>query len=177
MVASNMLVPELVNHFNIYDDRANRLIGVSGEVDLGELKAMTDTVEVAGVLGEYEAPATGHFSSLKIKIPFAILYEQIFDLMDTTKPPQLTLRGSLQGISKEGYGVDTFGVKIVVRGRVTSAGLGKMVKAKKGEPEIEMEVMYIKVMIEGETTVELDKLNFKFVLNGKDMMAKIRSQI
>lgn len=40
-----------------------------------------------------------------------------------------------------------------------------------------MEVMYIKVMIEGETTVELDKLNFKFVLNGKDMMAKIRSQI
>lgn len=177
MAASNMLVPELVNHFNVYDDRAKRLIGVSGEVDLGELKAMTDTVEVAGVLGEYEAPATGHFSSLKIKIPFAILYGQIFDLMDTTKPPQLTLRGSLQGISKEGYGVDTFGIKIVVRGRVTSSNLGKLVKAKKSEPEIEMEVMYIKVMIEGETTVELDKLNFKFVLNGKDMMAKIRSQI
>ena len=43
MAASNMLVPELVNHFNVYDDRAKRLIGVSGEVDLGELKAMTDT--------------------------------------------------------------------------------------------------------------------------------------
>lgn len=177
MAASNMLVPELVNHFNVYNDRAKRLIGVSGEVDLGELKAMTDTVQVAGVLGEYDAPATGHFSSLKIKIPFAILYGQIFDLMDTTKPPQLTLRGSLQGIDKNGYGVDTYDVKIVVRGRTTNASLGKMIKAKKGDPEIEMEVMYIKVMIEGETTVELDKLNFKFVLNGKDMMEKIRSQI
>ena len=30
---------------------------------------------------------------MKIKIPFAVLYEDLFSLMDTTNPPQLTLRG------------------------------------------------------------------------------------
>ena len=52
-----------------------------------------------------------------------------------------------------------------------------MVKAKKGEPEIEMEILYIKIAIENETVLELDKLNFRFVLNGKDLLAEIRSQI
>jgi phage tail tube protein FII len=31
--------------------------------------------------------------------------------------------------------------------------------------------------VAGVDLVELDKLNFKFLLNGVDMMAKIRSQI
>lgn len=177
MAASNIYVPEVVHSFHIYDDKAKRLIGISGEVDLGELKAMTDTVEVAGVLGEYEAPAVGQFSSIKIKIPFAVLYGQIFDLLDTIELPQLTLRGSIQQINQEGSKVDHYGVKIVLRGRTTSANLGKMVKAKKGQPEIEMEIMYIKIMIDGENVLELDKLNFRFVLNGKDLLAKIRSQI
>ena len=65
-------------------------------------------------------------------------------------------------------------VKIVVRGKATNSSLGKLSKGKKGEPEIEMEILYLKVMINNKTT--LDKLNFKFVLNGKDMLAKIRSQ-
>ncbi len=177
MAASNMFIPEVVHSFNVYDDNAKKLIGISGEVNLGELKAMTDTIEVAGVLGEYDAPATGQFSSIKIKIPFAVLYEQIFQLLDTTEPPQLTLRGSIQRINQEGTKVNNYGVKIVVRGRVTSTNLGKMVKAKKGEPEIEMEILYIKIAIENETVLELDKLNFRFVLNGKDLLAEIRSQI
>ena len=38
-------------------------------------------------------------------------------------------------------------------------------------------VKYLKVDINDSTWLELDKLNFKFNLNGKDMMKKIRSQI
>ena len=67
-------------------------------------------------------------------------------------------------------------VKIVVRGKSTNSSLGKLSKGKKGEPEIEMEILYLKVMINNKTTLELDKLNFKFILNGKDMLSKIRSQ-
>ena len=73
-------------------------------------------------------------------------------------------------------GTDYIPVKIVVRGKATTSSLGKLVKGKKGEPEIELEILYIKVMINNRTTLELDKLNFKFAINGKDMLAKIRSQ-
>ena len=40
-----------------------------------------------------------------------------------------------------------------------------------------MELLYIKIMIDGKDTLELDKLNFRYMLNGEDLMAEIRSQI
>lgn len=177
MAGTNVVVPELVHSFNVYDDRAKRLVGISGEVDLGELKTMTDTVNLAGTLGEYDAPATGHFSSIKLKIPFTILYVDMFELLDPSGAVQLTLRGALQHISQETFKVDQYGVKIVVKGRMTDTALGKLAKSKKSDPEVELELLYVKIIIDGKETFELDKLNFKFAVNGKDHLAKIRSLI
>jgi len=171
-----MIIPEVINNYNIYDDKARKMIGISGEVELPELEAITDTVEAAGILGEVEDPVTGQFASAKIKIPFSNLYEDIFNLMDTTNPPQLTLRGSMQVMNSATGGTDYVPVKIVVRGKATTSSLGKVVKGKKGEPEIELEILYLKVMINNKTTLELDKLNSVFAVNGKDMLAKVRSQ-
>lgn len=172
-----VVIPELLNHYNIYNDKAKKLVGISGEVELGELEALTDTIEGAGVLGEIEDAVTGQFASIKIKIPFAVLYEDMFTLMDTTNPTQLTLRSSMQCMDPTTGATGYYPVKIVVRGKATNTSLGKVVKGKKGEPAIELELLYIKIQINNKTTLELDKLNFKFVLNGKDMLAKIRSQV
>ncbi|NSD63433.1 phage major tail tube protein [Fusicatenibacter saccharivorans] len=171
-----MIIPEVINNYNVYDSKAKKLIGISGEVELPSLEAITDTIEAAGILGEVEDPVTGQFSSMKIKIPFSNLYTDQFNLMDTTNPPQLTLRGSMQVMNSATGGTDYVPVKIVTRGKSTTSSMGKLSKGKKGEPEIEMEVLYLKVMINNKITLELDKLNFKYVLNGKDMLAKIRSQ-
>lgn len=173
----NIVIPEVLNHYNVYNDKAKKLIGISGEIELGELEALTDTIEGAGVLGEIEDAVTGQFSSIKIKIPFAVLYEDMFDIMDTTNPPQLTLRASMQCMDPTTGATGYYPVKIVVRGKATNTSLGKVVKGKKMEPGIELELLYIKIQINNKTTLELDKLNFKFVLNGKDMLEKIRSQV
>lgn len=171
-----MIIPEVINNYNVYDSKAKKLIGISGEVELPNLEAITDTIEAAGILGEVEDPVTGQFSSMKIKIPFSNLYTDQFNLMDTTNPPQLTLRGSMQVMNSATGETDYVPVKIVAIGKSTTSSMGKLSKGKKGEPEIEMEVLYLKVMINNKITLELDKLNFKYVLNGKDMLAKIRSQ-
>ena len=163
------MVPELINAYNVY--LAGKLLGVSGECELPELEALTETIEAAGVLGEIEAPATGHFGSTKVKIPFAILHEDIFALMDTTKALELTLRGSEQFQDKKTGNTEDIPVKIVIRGKATTN------TGKKGEPEVEIEAFYIKVVIKNATVLELDKLNFKYIVNGKDLMAKIRKNI
>ena len=176
-MASKIVIPEVLNHYNVYNDAAKKLIGISGEIELGDLEAITDTIEGAGVLGKIEDPVTGQFSSLKIKIPFSVLYEDLFSLMNTTKPPQLTLRASMQCMDPTTGETGYYPVKIVVRGKASKTGLGKVTKGKKGEPEIELEILYIKIMINNKTTLELDKLNFKFVLNGVDMLKKVRDQV
>lgn len=170
------ILPEVINHYNVYN-AAKRIIGVSGEVEMPELESITDTIEGAGVLGEFDDPVTGHFSSIKIKIPFSVLYEDLFDLMNTTQAPQLTLRGAMQCMDPTTGDTDYYPIKIVIRGKATTTSLGKLVNGKKGEPEVELEVFYLKVLINNHTKLELDKLNFKFVLNGKDMLAKIRSMV
>ena len=172
-----IVIPEVLNHYNVYNDKAKKLIGISGEIELGELEALTDTLEGAGVLGEIEDAVTGQFASIKIKIPFSVLYEDMFSIIDTTTPPQLTLRASMQCMDPTTGSTGYYPVKIVVRGKATNTNLGKAIKGKKMEPEVELEVLYIKIQINNKTTLELDKLNFKFVLNGKDMLAKIRSQV
>ena len=68
-------------------------------------------------------------------------------------------------------------MRIVVRGKAKKMSLGKAEPGKKMECETEIEIMYIKVELNKEVLMELDKLNFKYVLNGVDMMEKIRAQI
>ena len=159
------IIPEVLNHFNIYNG-ANALVGVSGEVELPELEAITDT----------EDPVTGQFSSATIKIPFAVLYSDMFSIVNTTEPPLLTLRGSMQCTDPKTGATGYYPIRVVVRGKAKTTTLGKVAKGKKMESEVELEILYIKVEINNAVVLELDKLNFVFVLNGKDMLAQIRSQ-
>lgn len=175
MASIGNMVPELINAYNVY--LSGRLLGVSGEVELPELEALTETIEAAGVLGEIETPATGHFGSAKVKIPFAILHEDVFKLVDTTKALELTLRGSEQFMDRKTGNTEDIPVKIVIRGKATTNTLGTLAKGKKGEPEIEIETLYIKVDVNNSTVLELDKLNFKYLVNGTDLMAKIRKNV
>ena len=175
MGAGNV-IPELINGYEVYIND-NRMIGVSGEVELPNLEALTDTMEVAGVLGEADAPATGQFAAMKIKIPFAILHENIFEMTDTTKAVELTLRSSQQFIDQRTYDTDYSPVKIVIRGKTTTTTLGKLLKGKKGSPEVELEIYYIKIVINNSVELELDKINYIYNLHGKDMLAKIREHL
>lgn len=55
-------IPEVINNFNVYKS-GNRLIGVTSEMSLAEISAITETISGAGLLGEYETVIMGHFSS------------------------------------------------------------------------------------------------------------------
>lgn len=175
-MALGNVMPELINNYQIFND-ADRLLGVSGEIELPSLEAITETLDVAGSLGELEVPATGQYKSIKLKIPFAILYGDIFDITDTTKAVKFTLRASEQFSDPETYDTTTKGVKIIVRGKPLTINLGKLVKGKKGDPYVEIEVYLIKIVIDDNTELLLDKMGFKFELHGKDMLAKIRKQV
>lgn len=170
------VMPELINNYQIFND-ANRMLGISGETELPSLEAMTESLEVAGGLGELEVPATGQYKSIKMKIPFAILYCDIFEITNTTEAVKFTLRASEQFSDPETYNTDYKPVKIIVRGKPITINLGKMVKGKKGDPYVELEIYYIKIVIDNVTELELDKIGFKFSLHGKDMLKKIREQV
>lgn len=174
-MAAGLIIPELLNHYNVYND-ASKLVGVSGDVELPDFEAITETIKGAGVLGEIEATATGQFSSMIIKIPFSVLYEDMFTLVNSATGVNVTLRGSAQFMDPTTGITDHYPVKVVVRGKCKKYSLGKMTKGKKMDPSVELEILYIKIDVNNKPVVELDKVNFKYAVNGVDLLEKIRSQ-
>jgi hypothetical protein len=175
-MGQNLQLPEVLNHFNLYNE-TDRMIGIDGAVDLPELSMLKETINGSGVLGEFEDSVTGQFESASMTIRWTCLHPDYFKLVNTTKPSQLTLRASIQMLDTETGYTDYYPVKIVVRGKAKTVNLGTVEKGKKMECETEIEILYIKIMVNSEKLFELDKLNFKYVLNGEDLLKKIRSQV
>ena len=55
-------IPEVIHDFNMYNT-GNKLVGITGEVPLPDLEAITATIAGAGLLGAYASPVPGHFEA------------------------------------------------------------------------------------------------------------------
>ena len=73
---ANGIIPDKLHDFNVYSN-ANKLIGISGEVKLPELAAMSETLSGPGIMGEIDSPTPGFFSGMEQEIPFRTLYEDL----------------------------------------------------------------------------------------------------
>ena len=66
-------------------------------------------------------------------------------------------------------------MRIVERGRLKNFTPGKLAIGKQMDAKVTLEVLYLLVEIDGETKLEYDKLNSVFVVNGKDLLEKVRA--
>lgn len=167
-------IPEIINNYNVYHN-GNVLVGVSGSVTLPSFDAITEEVSGAGILGTYETSVAGHYSSMTQEVPFRILDEDIFSLMNPSELVDLTFRASAQSTEKATGSVDYKGMRIVERGRLKSFTPGSLELGKQMGASVTLELLYILVEIGGETKLEYDKLNSVFVVNGKDLLEKVRA--
>lgn len=92
-------IPEVIHDFNMYNT-GNKLVGITGEVPLPDLEAITATIAGAGLLGEYESPVPGHFGSLEQETGFRVIAPDYFKMADPTQPVELVLRGAIQYTEK-----------------------------------------------------------------------------
>ena len=167
-------LPDKINNFNVYDGKT-KLIGVASEITIPSFEPLTDTLNVAGMAGEIESEVIGSFGSMKLEIPFCNISEDFFAFAASTQP--VVLRGSMEVFNTNTQAKDTKPVVITVKGITMTVNPGVLKKGGKGEPSITKEITYIKIAIANQTQLELDKLNSIFIMGGKDLFKKIRSQI
>lgn len=176
MNGENLVFPEVVNRFNVYDG-GNKLVGVSGEVNIAEFKAMTATVSGAGILGEYNTAVIGMFQSMSQEIPFRMVNKEFFDLLDTSRQSEIVLRSSIQNVDKSsGNTLSTQGMRIAFRGRPGDIKPGQLKQADLMNASVTLELTYVLIEMAGEKKLELDKLNEIYIVNGRDLLADIRKQ-
>ena len=167
-------VPEVINNFNAYHN-GNILIGVTGSVPLPNFDAITEEIGGAGILGTYETSIPGFYSSMSQDVTFRSLDEDVFSLMNPSDLVDLTFRAAAQSTVKATGALDYKGMRIVERGRLKNFAPGKYELGKQMEAVVTLELLYILIELSGKTMLEYDKLNSVFIVNGKDLLEKVRA--
>lgn len=168
---SNNYVPEKINDANIYL-AGNKMIGAAPSLDLPEVKMKTSTVAGMGISGELDSPTIGQFESMEQEINFTTLYSSARDMLSPLSTVELTIRAAQQVYDKTG-GYAFKGLRVVERGRVKNFKPGKVEKGESMEASVTIELTYLLIEVDGETLLEVDKLNPKYIVNGVDMLAGI----
>lgn len=167
-------ITELVHSYNMYGEGAES-IGVTSSVKYPDLDVMTVTVSGSGVLGEYEAPAVGHFPSMQAEIAFRGAKEAVGTLNEGDAV-NYTLRASVQVRDTDGK-IDQKPLRTVFKGTVNKVSSIEVKQANAIDVTASIEVQYMKIEYDGNELLEIDKLNYVYKVNGKDALEKVRANI
>ncbi|WP_163538305.1 phage major tail tube protein [Gracilibacillus sp. YIM 98692] len=168
-------IPEKVINYNVYDD-TDKLVGITSEVTLPNFEAMTETMSGAGIAGEYESATPGHFASQTIEIPFKTITDQSFSLLKN-RGRSLVLRAAQQSYDMSEGRTQSRPLKITLRGQPKGVNLGTMSVGGMTETTNSLEILYVKIELDGRTLLEYDKLNFVYIIDGEDILGNIRNMI
>lgn len=166
-------IPDKITNYNVYAS-GTRLIGMGEEMPIPELSSKTSTLTGAGILGDIETATLGQFDSMELEVPFRMPMDDFFSIFKPDEPVDLTVRGAIQAMRGDGS-LKQVGARMVVRGGLKGAAFGKFKIGEAAESSVKVEVYYLLLEIDGKKKLELDKLNSVFVVDGKDILEKVRS--
>ncbi|AHN84828.1 major tail tube protein [Vibrio phage Rostov 7] len=167
-------VPERLINFRVYVN-GNNQAGVA-TVDLPDLEFMTDTVSGAGIAGEVDSPILGHLSSMTATVTWRTITSYALSLT-APKSHSIDFRGSQQIYDAASGELKSKPVRVSVKATPKRTGLGSLEVGSTTDSESEFEVTYLKLWIDGIERAEIDKYNFKFVIDGVDYLASVRSDL
>jgi P2 family phage contractile tail tube protein len=167
-------IPERIVGHRVYRNGKD-LLGVA-DVELPKIQYITETLKGAGILGELETPTTGQTKALKTKINFRTTTPDMISLLDCSGH-DLEFRAAIQKYDVSSGGRSFNADRIVIRGFPSEGELGKFESGASGNSSVELECVYLKYVINDVTVLEIDKLNYKYVVNGVDSLSVVREAL
>lgn len=168
-----MFRTHLVNRFKVYRG-GKELVGIAGEVTLPKITNLVETLEGAGVSGKMDISVVGLIENMEIEVSFDSLCKDIFAIMDPTESENITINGALQGMDigtrKTGF-VD---LSVIVAGETKEFNPGVVKAGGKMGSSVTMTLNYYKLILDGKTMIEIDRMGDVFTVNGKDVLREVR---
>ncbi|MGF7431094.1 phage major tail tube protein [Thermoanaerobacterium thermosaccharolyticum] len=153
-----------------------QLIDDLADVQLPSIEKITDTIKGAGIMGEIDLPVYGQIGSMTFTVnnradnpkyailsrPGAINFEVVWvnDIFDSTN-----------------IAIGTQQNKVFMIGFNKKYEPGKIEVGAASDGSSEFEIIYYRKIVDGKEVLLIDKLNYKYVVNGKDYMNEIRAAL
>ena len=169
-----MIIPDKLIAYRAYKDGKD-LLGIA-DVQLPDIESMVEAVKGAGIAGEVELPTLGHIGAMGMTINWRTVTG---DLVALSAPVAhaLDFRASQQSYDSANGKIKTSAVKHVVRAIPKKITPGKMETGASTESGNEFSVLYYKMVVDGQVAVEVDPLNYIYVINGVDYIPEVRKDL
>ena len=169
-----MNIPDKLVAYRAYKDGKD-MIGIA-DVELPEIESMTESIKGAGIAGEVELPTLGHIGAMSMTINWRTITG---DLLALSAPVThaLDFRASQQMYDSASGKLKTVSVKHVVRAVPKKITPGKMETGASTESGNEFSVLYYKMLFDGKVAVEIDPLNYIYIIDGVDYLADVRKDL
>ena len=163
-----------VVNFAVYEN-ATQFLGMA-EVTLPEISQITEEMKGAGISGSYNAPYIGQLEAMTLTLNFNTVTRAA---MSITSPEQhkIDMRVAQQAFDNAVGKYKITNVKHVAIVTPTKTNLGKIAPASPAEASGEYSVSYFATFIDGAKILEIDVLNFIYMVNGIDYLADVRKAL
>ena len=165
--------PDKIRNFQVY--MGSKLLGIV-DATLPNLTPLKETTKGAGIAGEIETPAPGQFGTLKLQLTWLQATREAV-MLANPDGQTVELRASAQVADSGSYRLKSVPVKIALKGVASDMQLGKFDPATAMGTTTELECLYYKMERDGQLLYEVDKLNFKCLINGVDVLAEERGNM
>jgi P2 family phage contractile tail tube protein len=167
-----MALPKKLKHFNLFGD-GNNWQGQIASLTLPTLARNMEEYRGAGM----DAPVDIDQGMEKLTFEWTTggLIEAVFDGFGVSQVDGRMLRFVGSYVGDDTGSVTS--VEVVVRGRHQQIEMGDAEPGSDNQHSITTTCSYYKLVIDGETVIEIDVPGFVFVVRGEDRMAEIRNSL
>ena len=167
-------IPERLINFRVYDEE-NTPLGLA-TVDLPQLQSMSDTVSGAGIACAIDSPVLGPYLRKPTTFHWRTIEPEAAKL-SRQRSHQVDLRGSQQVYDTSSGDYATVAVRATLKITPKSYNLGTFEPGSTTDSEQEFEVTYLKLYVDGNEVVEVDKYNFIAKVGDADVLESVRKDL
>ena len=172
MIPYSTVKAQLIN-YEIFSGNGRRRLGTS-EIELPSLEFKPVDLEGAGIAGTLAMPTIGFTNSLEIGFTWRTLDEDTTEFV-AQKASDFLCYGAAELYDHATGTLKNRQIKIGVRGLPKQTELGKMAAASTMDSKTTLEIVTLKIDVDKENIVELDKINYIFKVNGTDYLQQVRN--
>lgn len=158
------------------DNGTPKFIQDTTNITRPSLEYLTDTISGAGIMGELDMPSLAQLSSMTYEIALRRTNAASVQLF-APGSHEIETRWVTDVIDSSTGNVRVAACKEIVKGNAKSLDNGTLENNASQDGTVSLEVTYYKLIQDGETLIEIDKLNNVFVVMGVDYAAQIRENL
>lgn len=171
---ANVVVPSALENFELFVS-GNRSLGIV-DITLPKLTAKTVDIEGAGIGGTISLPSQGQTDNLQVELNFRVVTDDTIELAQP-KAHALEAYGAINHWNASEGAYEVKQIKVTMRAIPSEFDLGKLASASTMDHKATMNLSYLKVSVDGERMIEIDKFNYIHYAYGTDYLAAVKTAL